>query len=398
MPGAKLSIVTARDGNQEIELSLEDYRAAEDSGLSLSQYLNIKYPTNVKEHGTAFAQAMAASGLLMSEDRNYGLRPPSLKAIFDGTAQLNGAIVRPDGTDRNTPAGRLLFPAVLIDLLESTLRENKESYNAAFMKMVAFTRSVTSPRYDQVVIDYSRPQGARGMPISQLAEPVRMLSITTSSVQRAIPTYSIGMEISREALAASTLDLVGIAIREHSLEERAAQLEADFLAILNGSVDAGEAGIIGSAFTAQSLDPAIVAAGVLSQKAWVKFLRRDWRKKNITHAVTSLDTYLAIEARSGRPIKEHEPAQDERLNSTPRIMLPGIPGGVEIFPMEGFVANTIVGLDASKAMRRIVYAGAAYNAVEEFVMRKSTALRIDWAERVESAGYPDAFSVMTLTV
>ena len=140
------------------------------------------------------------------------------------------------------------------------------------------------------------------------------------------------------------------------------------------------------------------AAGVLSQRAWVKWLRKNWRKRNIDWVVCDIDTYLSIQNRSGRPTRNDEATTDERLNTVPRVALPGIPGNVNVFITEDptFGTNTIVGLDSSKAMRRIVYAAAEYQAIEEYVMRKSTAMRMDASERIESAGYPEAFSVMTL--
>lgn len=382
------------EGEVEVPVSLEDYKEAEEKGLSFSQLMNRKYPTDVARHGTAFHQLMASSGLVVSENNMYGLRPPTLKDIFDGKAELNGSIVRPDGSQRNTPAGRLLFPAVLIDLLEDSLRENKESYNTAFLGMVAQTRSVNSPRYDQVIIDFSKPRAARGAPISQLSEPTRMLTVTTSSVQRSMPTYSLGMEISREALQAATLDLIGLAVREHAIEERSQQLMDDFVGIVNGDVDAGEVGLAAVTNTAVSYDPAATAG--ISHRAWVKYLRNGWRKRNITHAVCDIDSYLDIESRANRITAQNQTGFDERVNPIPTILLSGV-GGVNVFTTEGspFGTRKIVGLDSTKALRRVIYAGAAYNAVEEFVMRKSTAMRMDWAERVESAGYRDAFQVLT---
>jgi hypothetical protein len=81
-------------------------------------------------------------------------------------------------------------------------------------------------------------------------------------------------------------------------------------------------------------------------------------------------------------------------------MIPGIPSGVNFFITEDSLlgANTLVGLDRSKAIRRVVYAGAEYSGIEEYVMRKATAFRIDWAERYERNGYDEAFKMMTLTV
>lgn len=400
MTGEAVVNILNRNGQPtEVQLSMDTYREAEEQGLSLSQYVNMKHDTDTERFGTPFMQMMRSCGLYLSDDRNYGMRPPTLKAIFDGTAQLSGnAIVRPDGSNSRTPAGRLLFPAVLIDLLESQLREQKDGYIGMIYEMVAFTRSVNTPKYEQVVIDYSAPQAARGQPISQLAKPNRMLTIRTSDVTRTMPTYSIGIEASREALNAATLDMIGLAVREHSIEERAAALNRDLIAIFNGDADLGYSSL--AATTAQSYDAAVVANGTITHKAWIKYLRNKWMKRNVTHVIADVDGYLAVEGRSGRPVKDQEPAQDERLSSIPRAMNPGVPSGVKFFltetPLLG--ANVLGGLDASKAIRRIVYSGADYQAIEEFVMRKSMAMRIDWSERLERAGYDEAFDKLTLTV
>lgn len=396
---AKFNIIMADGQSQEIELSLETYRQAEENGVSLAQFINQTYPTNYERDGTAFSQMMASSGLYLSEDRHFGIRPPTMRAILNGTANLSGgAVVRPDGSQSRTPSGRLLFPAVLLDLLESVLRDDKSSYIGQFTQMVAFTRSITSPKYEQVIVNYTNPGAARGQPIAQLDRPSRMLTITTSDVTRTIPTYAIGMEISRQAEAAATLDLIGLAVREHALEERAAAMDRDILSFVNGDVDSGYSAL--PSVTMQSFDSAITLAGTITQRAWVKYLRTNYRKRTLTDVICDIDTYLIIENRTNRPVKEHEPAVDERLNSIPRITNPGIPGGVNFFITDDSLlgANTLCGLDRTKALRRVVYAGAEYNAVEEFVMRKSTALRMDWAERIERAGYDDAFSKATLTV
>lgn len=398
MNKSKVSLVDNTGQRVEVPISLEDYQAAHNSGLSLAQHFNRTIATDGR-NGTVFAQMLASCGLFSTENREFGIAPPNLKDILDGKINMGAVVERPDGTERFDPAGRLLFPAAMLEMLESSLRDNRESYNATFMKMVAQTRTVNSQRYDQVIIDYSRPRAARGMPISQLAEPVRMLSITLARTQRSIPVLSMGMEVSQEALAATTLDLVGLAMREHGLEERSAQLQDDFAGIVTGSVDANEPGLMGAAFDATSLDSTIAnTAGKLTQKAWVKFLYKDHRKRNLDWIVCDIDTYLNIEAREGRITALNSSGTDERLNTVPRVVLPGIPAGVNVFLIDSGVigTNTIVGLDSTKAMRLIRYVGADYSAIEEFVMRKSVAFRVDWAERVESAGYPEAFSVMTL--
>ena len=48
-------------------------------------------------------------------------------------------------------------------------------------------------------------------------------------------------------------------------------------------------------------------------------------------------------------------------------------------------------------LRRVINIAAAYSAIEQFVLRRATAFRVDYGEITHTL-YPDAFKVMTLTV
>jgi len=82
-----------------------------------------------------------------------------------------------------------------------------------FDQMVGNEVTVNTNRYEQPVVSYTKVETARRQAISQLAEPSRMLTITAADVMRTIPTESIGLEISDQALQATTLDLVGLSLR-----------------------------------------------------------------------------------------------------------------------------------------------------------------------------------------
>lgn len=395
----KVSYFDATGAQQEITISLADYRAAEEHQISLAAYFNAKYPTNEEQYGSTFSQFARSCGLFMSEDPQFGLRAPTIKAVLEGKTLIAGAaVMRPDGSQSNTPAGRLLFPSVLTEVLEANLREDKDSYIAAFMQFVAFTTVVDSQKYEQVIIDYKRPRAARSQPIGQLAEPNRVLSITTSDRSKKLPVYSLGMEFSDQAAAAATLDLVGLAIREQASEERAYAAMRDLKNLVNGSNDTGDTALTSSPIT--TFDSSISAANTITQKAWVKFLRSKWMKRNINVVFCSLDDYLIIEGRSGRPTADNNRGTDERLNTVPQLVLPGIPGNVWVFPLEDtsiLGAGTLLGMDSRKGMRRVMYVAANYSAVESFVLRRSTVMRMDWSERIERLGYDEAFEKVTLT-
>lgn len=398
-----LSILDEKGANVEVPLSLELYREAADRKLTLGQLVNAKYRTNPDRYGTAFSQMLASAGLFLSADNTYGIKPPTIADLYNGKAgdaMVNlGAVTRPDGSKSGSIAGRLLFPATLLEMVEVALRPDIETYIGSFMGMVATTLNTDSPKYERPMVNFQKARDSRSQPISQLDLPPVIAQFTLSEVARTLPTFSIGIEISDEAQRAMTVDFIAQAIAEQQVFERASRMTDDLVNVVQGNADTGDTAL--TARTAQSYDPSITAAGELTQRAWIKFLRDGWMKRTITHVVCDLDTYLAIQERTGRPTVVEQSATDgERMNSTPKVMLPGVPGAVEIFITDGspLGANTLLGLDKTKALRRVVYTGAAYNEIERFVMRRSTQMRIDWSERVESNGYSEAFSLLTLTV
>jgi hypothetical protein len=401
MKFAPVSFCDVNGERQQVALQLSDYKAAEKMKLSLPQYLNRKYQTNPDKYGHSFAQMLASAGLFLQSDNNYGIKPPTIGQILEGdlseVALSTNSVTLPDGSQSDTPAGRLLFPAALLAMIESNLRPDLETYIGSFYAMIGQTVNVNSPRYDQVIIDYTNPRNARGNPIAQLALPSSMLTITTSQTTKTIPTVSIGMEISTDALKLATLDLVGLAVSEQTINERAARMINDLTGIVSGSIDAGSAALASTPI--HTYDATIAANGVCTQKGYVKWLRNNWLKRRITDVVCDVDAFLAIQGRTGRPTVLDISGMDERLNAIPVTGMKGIDDQVNFFITDGspLGANTVLGLDRRKALRRVVYVGADYSAVEEFVLRKGMGMRIDWAERIESMGYSEAFELMTLT-
>jgi hypothetical protein len=67
-----------------------------------------------------------------------------------------------------------------------------------------------------------------------------MISITLSEATKRVPTKSIGLTVSDEALQAATLDLVGLAMTFQSREERIRMIENGLAGMMDGDTDAGE--------------------------------------------------------------------------------------------------------------------------------------------------------------
>ncbi len=396
------STYTVFDGKgnpQKVPVDVIDYKRAAGAGVSLSQYLNTKVVDYDVSRGTPFEQMMASAGMFIRSDPATGLKSPTMKQIMDGGLDINvGTIVRPDGSGNNTPSGRLLFPEVILQIIESELTEDKSDFVDGYNQMVAQTQSVTSPKVEQPVLDTTAPRDAKyaNQPISQLAEPAAMVTVTVSDTSRKIPTKSIGLTISDEALQATTLDLVGLAMTHQAREERIRMIEGNISAMVSGDTDLGESAL--SSVTAQSFDAGIAAAGVMSQAAWIKYLRQNYQKMSISHILCDVDTALALEGRTGKPTINDDDPRSPRIDTLFSVENLGLTAPRILLLDTALIgANTVVGLDSRYAIRRVINVNAAYSAIEQYVMRRATGFRVDYGE-ISHKLFTDAWSQMTLTV
>src|SRR5882672_1848260 len=224
MEEVKLNMLDESGQRQEVSLSLAMYREAHDARMSLGQLVNCKYRTDPDKHGTAFAQMMAAAGVFLHSDNKYGVRPPTVAELWNGGARSRAdamfAFTRPDGSQSDTASGRLLFPAVLMELIEASLRPNIESYIGAFMDMVTSTVNINTPKYEQPIVDFTDARNSRSQPIGQLDLPPVMARFTVSDIAKTLPTYSIGVEISDQATQSMTIDFIAKCISEQQIFER----------------------------------------------------------------------------------------------------------------------------------------------------------------------------------
>jgi hypothetical protein len=383
-----VSSIILKDGTrQEVNLDVTVYRAAADARVSVPNYINSRYETDAQKDGTAFEQLLADLGLFVRNDRAYGIRPPTMAEILDGRAEMQAGTVVRDAS----PASRIMFPAVIIEAVENKLRADAGNYISIFDRMIAIDYSIAGAKYEQPVLNYSKPEAARSQGIAQMALPASMLSITVSDVARKIPTLSLGMEISQEALQASSLDLVALAVTRQAETERLARVDEYIKAVLAGDADMGQAAL---PLTTHTVLDAAPVSGAITHKAWVKWLRKDWRKRKVNFVMCDLATALKIENRTGKPTIQTDDPKSPRINPTAEVMNPAWQN-VEIFLMEDGVidADKILGIDSRYALARARNIQADYTAVEEFVLRKSKAMRFDFGEIVYRL-FDDASTVL----
>lgn len=381
---------------QKVDLDASIYRRAVDEGLSVEALINRDHPVKAGD-ASAFEQLCASEGMFLRADRSFGIRPATMDAILNGPRMEAGSVVRDA-----VPASRILFPAVQMSVLENKLRDDNSGVIAAFGQMVAVDDSINHDRFERPILNFSKPEAARSKAIAQLSEPASMLSITVSDKSYKITGTSIGMEISDEAVRSTSLDLVTMAMNRQAEVELAEKVEAFLLGFLNGDADQDMAAlstVSGAIATAKSFDGTITTAGTLSQKAWVKYLFNNAKKRTIDYVITDINGALAIEGRTGRPTVQGDNPTSRRIDTLENVINPMWPDQVKVFISTdpNWPANTIVGFDSRYAIHRVTSTSLAYQAAEAYAMRRSTKFRIDMGQ-IAYRLFDDAWNVLTLTV
>jgi hypothetical protein len=378
----------------EGSVAVTDYAAAADEGLSLTQFMSRKFPTDEAKYGSVLSQALTSNGLHVKGNQKLGIKSSSMKDVLNGVKIAAGAIVSPDGTGNTTPAGRIFFPEVILQTIAANLEADKGDYFAGYENLLSGTETVNAPEFKRAKIDLTAPEGSEAQSVAQLAEPASMVSITAADSTTPIPSKGIGIMISDQAVATTSFDLVNTVMARQAKGEKLRMVNNSLADCFNGNPDIGLSALV--SFNADTLDNSITADGVLTQKAWIHYLRDNYQTITLTNLVCTIDTALAIEGRTGRPVITEDNPNSPRIDSLFSIDNLGItPPRVFLVPASVVPENRIVGLDNEFALRRYINVSASYAAVEEFLLRRARALRVDFGQTTTRL-YDDAFSVMDL--
>lgn len=379
-----------KDGIQQVKLDVNMYKAADDANKSVAHYINTLYPGADPAKGTAFQQLCASEGLTLAGDNQFGLRPATIADILDGKSGFNASA---NTQDRSTPFGsssRTLFPAAVIQLIEDAIQPERETDSAIFNDMVAIRMPIGSDVFEQPVLSYANAGGAntganaaRAQRIAQLSQAPTMLTLTTSDRFRKIATYGVGIEMSAQAMRATSLDLLALTVGRFMQIEKDARIYGYLANTFAGDSDANVGAV--AAVTSNSLDTA-ATGGVLTHKACVKFLATNRKRRHITHLVGDINAYLAWESRTGRPGSNNYDPTLARIDPQAVATNVGFGNDVKWFIVDAATdggpvpANTVWALDKAQGIMMVNNTSAEYQATEAFVLRRSESMVWHWSE------------------
>lgn len=391
--------IDATGRKHEVPVTLDLYKEAKDAGLTLAQLINTKFAVAGAEPdlklGNVFQQVSASEGLVLVGNKNpFGQRSPYLQDIFDGKSGYNAAV---EPVNRANPYGtqaRTLFPMAVLEMIEDSMQPDRTTDDALFRSMVKVNQSINSDSYMQPVISYKGANRggdggvntAQAQRITEMANTPMMLMLGTSEKFRTLPTYGIGIEVSEKAMAATTLDMMVLTVNRYTQIEKDARVYSYISEIFLGDLDHNSGAV--PAVTSTSLDAASTG-GVLTHKAWVKFLALKRKTRKLTHIICDIDTYLKIEGRSGRPgSNNYDPTlvrvdpQARPMNASSNGFANDVVYMIVDSAAEGgpVPAGEAWALDKENAMMMVRNTSADFKATEDFVLRRTSAMVWHWGE------------------
>lgn len=388
------AFIDAQGATQQVEINLDTVRAAADNSLSVRDFINSSYTTDAEAYGDAFSQMCASEGIVLNTNRKYGVKSGNLDAVINGRPKMEaGAIVKTPSSQARV----LLMPAIGA-LVEDKLVANLEMNSNAFDSMIALDTVIADEWLLWPEVNMTGPEAGRSQVTSQLAKPVNMLTLTTSEKSIRVPTYAMGVEWSEQSTKYLNLDFIALSIARQVAVERNDRANQNLLAMLNGDADVGQGSLssLSKVKTAVSLDAAATAG--LTQKAWMLWLYSNSKKRRITHVVTDINGALAIEARTGRPVVTADNGTSVRINTNESVMNPTWGADVQVFITDdaNWPAKTIMGIDREYAIQRVTSTNASYQAQEDFVLRRGSAMRFDYGT-ISRRLFADAFECLTFS-
>jgi hypothetical protein len=392
----------------EVELGgIALHREAEEKKLTFRQLVNTKYPT-ASDQPETFKQMCVSAGMRFKADPETGRPASTMREILMGNS-MEAATNQTGGTFTSAPGipdSRILFPAAIMEAVESDMRLETGDAVSAFESLIAFRETIAGTRVEQPVIDFNGKGGPRDASFSRVAqnaEPNSVLSITAKDIQRTVPASAFMLEISDQALFMG-VDKLTMTMAEFYRQADYNEWIVQLLEILQGAPDGVNTPMDNNTIAlvqtkADTLDSTISDAGTITQAAWNKYFYSKSRTMVPDRIVTDYDAIQAVENRSGRPTNVMNNSMD-RIDVPFKILYPkqAESVGTIVMPSDaGWPANTIMGLQSRSALTKVTSSSIDYTGILNEPTKRSTAYRFDRGMLIYR-NYSEAFNTLSLTL
>lgn len=377
-PLRNISEIPKTDSPGEIKLKPEMYRtAAEEYGLTFSEYLEQMNPSKPGEELDAFERQLARYNIRIKSDPKRGYYAGHLVNFFTTASD-----------------SRILFPEFISRIARwEMLAADDDPYDINLITG-GNEEGLTSNYFEEMYIDDNEEDYQQAVVNEMGSFPE--ISISYSEKAENMKKFGIAVRWSYEFLRRARIDIIRPVIARITQMQKRAIFREGLYKLVNGAgTDMTPAA---SSATAASYDTSISANGQITYYAWLKWLNAqrpysfdtvfcnfDTAYTLITMTRANVNTLALRESLS--PQIANNPVLVRGLKANPKIV---------IVDDDDVSANTIVGIDSRFAARRFFEIGADLTETERVISQQFERI---FLSHVDGFGkiFPKATHIMTLT-
>lgn len=394
----------------EGEINLEDYELAAKLGVKTSQVINAKHQDADPTLGTAWEQGKKSVGIFRKGIPELGVQSPTIRDVMNGECMRQGGLLQMSGNTivapsipvgGSAPASRLFLPEVIMEMVEENLQPDFSIEQNLFERMIAENVSIAANVYTYPTINTEAPMDHDSRSIAQNTMPRNLVSITASQSTKTIANQSVGLQIAEQALQYSSLDLVGIVLKRQMEGQKLRMLWNDLAKVVSGNIDAGESALTPISFSDYDSS---ASSGEFTNRGWIKALYQPDRIHNYDCLVCTIDDYLAILNRTGRPLMFDPNTTgntgnagnygiDVNISAPANFAQLSVPF-VFIVPSGLWADQQVLLMDSRYALRRVTNTLAAFSGAQDMILQRSVFYRVDWGFIIHRMGFDDAFRLI----
>ena len=373
---------------EDVPLTLDLYRAANDAGMTFWQYLEVIQPSKADDKLDAFERQLKAAGIIVNSNPEKGIYSSPGEYFFQ--------------SDR--PGSAILFPV----LLQKTALWAKLNRVADINKIVATTRTIAgTSAFQSLWIDDSEISGAdakgRRFRVDQRGNFPRV-KISWSEKTNAVTKHGVQLDWTYEFVRRASIELMQTVVARIMLQDQKEVLNDAINIAINGDNSGASPAAVVKTFTVNGIAPGAdeielpvgvtQAAGAIPYEGYLQFVggMQPYTPNIICGTLNTLVKFVTMSRPNMDPGEIITRLQEAKSQGTISISESVFPN-VEMVLIDSMPESKILAMDTQFALERVIELNSDIQEAEKVIANQTEKMILSISDTVSKL-FPEACVVL----
>jgi len=373
---------------EDVPLSVDLYREANELGMTFWQYLEVINPSKEGDRLDAFERQLKAAGIVVKSDTNKGIYSSPGEYFFQ--------------SDR--PGSAILFPV----LLQKTALWAKLNRVADINKIVATTRTIAgTSAFQTLSIDDSEISGpdakGRRFRVDQRGNFPRV-KISWSEKTNAVTKHGVQLDWTYEFVRRASIELMQTVVARIMLQDQKEVLNDAIDIAINGDGTGASPAAVAMTFTVNGIAPGATeielpvgvtqAAGTIPYEGYLQFIggMQPYTPNIVCGSLNTLVDFVTMSRPNMDPAEIITRLQEAKSQGTISVSEQVFPN-VEMVLIDSMPESMLLAMDSAFALERVIELGSDIQEAEKAIANQTEKMILSIADTVAKL-FPEACLVL----